>query len=481
MARSARPPTAPPPESFTATVVVGRAEFTFTLYHRPLTLGPSGTVQYYWMDGSQFRNIDSDAAAENFRNCVGHWAAAMRAGGWGDDLDQQVHYVTALCYPLIGRSKALQDVYLDAHLDPRRDDQSPESLPDATRLRIRDIVEARDRDAVGRELDQVFGRFEPPAKVLPALQEAFRRWAGRGVELLRRDGNDGLERFLEEADGWLARYRKKGGHVWVRHFINLFSYEAKVSFYRCYANAWVDLIPWLKEHRGLDDLSERFLRVWHNQNQPIEVPPGRTAGGLYLPTHGRATVLELGRDGTPTRRSLTWPTGPVGPSHVRDVFNGQVLSLHPLSGFFMKDLALCAIAGQYFMSEAAANARGRIAKGPGYWRFVGAILSAAHLYRLAWDRQNQGRGVRCHNRDMTERAASTPRPVNEADVMEGFAAAQQARCPDCGKELRYVAYHPGGPEDERFDTEFACPSCRRSVSLTFDRAAFEAWLMPVPD
>ncbi len=78
-------------------------------------------------------------------------------------------------------------------------------------------------------------------------------------------------------------------------FVNLFSYECKVSFFTCYANAWVDLIPWLRKHRGLDKVSERFLRFWHNQN----------------PSTG-------GADG-------------------RDAFNGQVLALHPLSGFFMKD------------------------------------------------------------------------------------------------------------------------------------------------
>ena len=95
---------------------------------------------------------------------------------------------------------------------------------------------------------------------MPLLEEAFVRWVYRGVALMLRHGNDGLESFLSEVRSWLDRLRKKGGQVWCRHFINMFAYEAKVSFYTCYANAWVGLTPWLKQNRGLDELSERFLR-----------------------------------------------------------------------------------------------------------------------------------------------------------------------------------------------------------------------------
>src|SRR5262249_28247822 len=143
---------------------------------------------------------------------------------------------------------------------------------------------------------------------------------------------------------------------------DLFSYECKVSFYRCFANVWVDLIPWLRENRDLDEVSERFLRVWHMQNQPIEQPDGRV---------------------------------------IPDVFGGQVLSLHPLSGFFMKDPALCTIAGRFFLSDAYERAmvQGRAEDCAEYWEFVGAILTAAGLYRQALDRQAERRGVRQRNSD----------------------------------------------------------------------------------
>src|SRR5262245_500171 len=208
--------------SLTATVRLCNQVFSFRLYTRPLSLGPVGVVQYYWMDSSQFRNIRTEASVSSFRSCLGHWAAAMRSMGCWDDLDQQVHFVAAQCWPLVCRNKSLQGVYRDAFLDPKSLTSEPPSLPDDLRERIVQAVRGRDRMAVQRELDSALGRFETPRRVLPALLEAFRRWVGNGVVLMRRGGNDGLEQFLRSVDGWLERYRKKGGHRWVRHFINVF-------------------------------------------------------------------------------------------------------------------------------------------------------------------------------------------------------------------------------------------------------------------
>jgi hypothetical protein len=105
-----------------------------------------------------------------------------------------------------------------------------------------------------------------------------------------------------------------------------------------------------RENRVLDEGSKRCLRLWHMQNQPIERPD----------------------------------TG-VTP----DVFGGQLLSLHPLSGFVMKDPALCATVGRFCLSDAYERVmvEGRAEGSSEYREFVGAILTAAALYRQALDRQ----------------------------------------------------------------------------------------------
>src|SRR5262249_35008521 len=163
----------------------------------------------------------------------------------------------------------------------------------------------------------------------------------------------------------------------------------------------------------LDPVSERFLRFWHMQNQPVELPDGRV-----LP----------------------------------DVFSGQVLSLHPLSGFFMKDSSLCAIAGRFFGSEAHDRAlRGGDGKGcPEYWALIGAILSAAHLYRQALDDQGGRRGTRRNSSRPVEAAAVGAVNQSDAGFLEDFAAARGLRCPACDGPLRLRTYVPAAEGAQQF-------------------------------
>ncbi len=148
--------------------------------------------------------------------------------------------------------------------------------------------------------DQGVGQFSTPHSEFPALSFESghqRRGPAEGV------GDLGL------LGGWRRRRRSR------------------------YANAWVGLIPWLREHRGLDTVSERFRRFWHNQNQPIEIPHGRTPGGISYPTHHSALVAKGDGNGGLTCQTLRMRTEHIGPTHLRDAFSGQVLSLHPLSGW----------------------------------------------------------------------------------------------------------------------------------------------------
>ncbi len=411
--------------SRTVTVPVSRRgqPFEFRLHTRPLALGPGVRVRYYWMDSSLFRRFKAEPSFAAFRTVLGHWTTTMRAAvAW--DLDNEIHFVAAQCYPLVAETKSLQDVYKDAYLKPGSTNPTADSLPDDARKRIRRVVRERDAGLVRAELDHVLGRFEPPARLMPLLQEAFRRWVGRGVVEYRRAGNDGLEPFLKEVDMWIARYRKKGGNPWVRHFVNLFSYECKVSFFTCYANAWVDLIPWLREHRGLDTVSERFLRFWHNQN-----------------------VSTGGADG-------------------RDAFNGQVLALHPLSGFFMKDPALRAVAGRFFGTAAHDRAliQGKANSSAAYWELVGAIVTAAHLYRNALDRQERGRGTRAAVSLEVQAPPAAGEAGDDLALLRDFLSARGVKCPHCRAEVELRSAEAVGAEAAAFDARLACRACGRAVT-----------------
>ena len=298
------------------------------------------------------------------------------------DLEQQIHLVLATCYGLVSRNKALQDVYLDAYLSPEASAESTLSLPDDECQRIHEIVQSRDWAQVREELDKTLKRFDLNSRLLPLFQDALREWVGRGVTLFQTQGANGLEAFLAEVDEWLHRYRRKGGQVWVRRFINMFAYECKVSFFTCFANSWISIIPWLLQHEGLDEVSERFLRVWHHQRNLSNFRTDEPRNGILYPTSGGVQLFAPDHDGKLRPRSIAWETDQIGPTHQRAVFNGQVPSLHPLSGFFMKDAAPLAIAGRFFGSKRAYErvfVLGDTQFCGEYWDFVGAILAAAAL------------------------------------------------------------------------------------------------------
>jgi hypothetical protein len=433
------------------------------------------------MNASEFHNLTPKPGATNFQNCHNHWKAAMQASGLWDDPAEQANYLLAACYPLVCRNKSLQRMYRDAFLGPSQVTNESVALSEEERQRIQQVVAARDRFQLQQELDRVLGRFEPPAKLLPALQKALCQWVGHGLRLMRHHGQEGLNEFLNEVSTWLNRFRKKGGHPRLRLFIDMFAYEAKVSFYTCFANAWVDLVAWLKEHRDLDQLSERFLRLWHNQNQPVEIPHGRTMGGLYYPTHVQATAVQLTDKSVPVRQTVMWQTPRIGPQFIPDVFAGQILSLHPLSGFFMKDPALCAIAGRFLTSPSFDEVmrRGRSQNHPLYWDLVGAIVTAACYYRKALDCQRQNRGVRLRGGDAAESIAcwSDQGESSAASLLEDFAVNQDIRCPHCAGGVSLETWSPAPEGSDHFDVRYCCRDCQCTVPTVIQRPMIEKWLL----
>jgi hypothetical protein len=376
----------------TATIRSAGREFRIPLCTRPLDLGPAGTIQYYWANSSRLR---SPGAAGAIRSFVDHWWASMTKVGLDGEVEQQVNLVLARCHEVFLRDKAPQAVFRDAHLREGRTRRFDASLDDEARERIKRAVDSRDRAAVAMELDRALGRSGPPEREMPAFRRAFEHWVGRGLVAFRRRGEAGLVGFVREVAEWSKQLRKKGGQGRLRPFLNMLAYETKVAFYLCYANAWVDLIPWIARERGIDALSERFLRIWHNQNQPAEVPAGRTPAGLYLPTAGGRAVVTPSPSGALAVESFSWRPAAAVPGHVCDAFSGQILALHPLSGFFMSDPGLLAVAGRFLACDAfdRVMTTGRAWDCPEYWSFVGAILDAAGMYRLAAEEQSASRGA----------------------------------------------------------------------------------------
>ena len=65
------------------------------------------------MDGRQLRR---GRAGPNFRPCVDLWWHTVEQAGEDRVEDNEVNLVLAECYPLINTARALQNIYVDAHL-----------------------------------------------------------------------------------------------------------------------------------------------------------------------------------------------------------------------------------------------------------------------------------------------------------------------------------------------------------------------------
>jgi hypothetical protein len=365
----------------------------------------------------------------------------MTSAGLGDDPAQIAVLLLATCYGLVARSNAAGRVYRDAHLAAGATDPDGGGLPDPVRRRIRDVMKARDPLRTRAALDELLGWQEPTGDEAALTGMILDGILRHGVELVRRRGHEGLYEFLGRADAWFRARIRKGDQGPTRGFLRRFAFECKVSFYLCYANAWIGLIPWLREHRGLDPTSERFLGFWHMQNRPVPGPDGRA---------------------TP------------------DAFRGHVLGLHPLSGFFMKDPALCAVAGRFFATDAYDEAltRGRAGACAAYWSLVGAILTAAALYRQALDGQDPRRGRRARGSAATCPSAESAPERTEARLLEDFAAHTGLRCTGCGGDLRFEGLTPPeGPTPTGVEVAFACRRCGAGARHRLDRSGLSAWLL----
>lgn len=448
-------------------------EFPFYLECRTVELGHAGSVQYHNMPISRLRDDDPAADASNFRSCIGHWFAVVQEHGRAEDPTAQANFVLATCYALVRRDKGMQQIYRDALSRPGSFRHLSSKPSPEVRERIDQVIKDRDRAGIKRELDRALGAHEFSVRDALAVGEAIHHWTSRGVQSFRSGNVPGLQKWLEEVEYWIARYKRRSTPQ-VRLFVNAFSYECKLRFYGCYANFWIGLIPWLRANHNLDAMSERFLRLWHNQNQPIEIPPGRTPGGIIYPTQV-AQRLPM-PDGRITE--ISCPTEFPEDNAIPDVFGGQVLALHPLSWILLSKRALRHDIGAYIASPAydggiRLGATGQL---PEYWGMVKSILTAAYLYQELQYRNESDRadGPRTCNRSIQDcadpRSSTTPRAL-----LERYVEQLHQLCP-CGGTMHLHENELPVADGESCDILVRCGQCKLESVIAATMADLQAYL-----
>jgi len=458
-------------------------QYPFVIYRQRESLGSAGPIQYYYMLPSDFRGLRTEDAQTNFRSCIGFWYAGMQELGLGDDPYQQRRLVLAISYGILGTQKSLQNVYLDAFLKPKGIDLSMVSVSEEPVGQIRQAIDARDRTQIKRLLDEAFDAYLPSQADLVGFGEALAHWADKGVSVLRLQGTEGLKTWLGEIEYWVQKYRKSSKtDARVRDFVNFFSYQAKASFYLCFANFWASLIPWLEQQHDLDRLSKRFLSLWHHQNQPIETPHGETPGGIIYPTHGRARLLVPDGSGQLAPKEVAWKTPRIGPEVVHDVFSGQVLSLHPLTWFFLSDEALCEVAGRFFnLPNFETVMSGRSADNcDEYWELVGAIVTAAFQYRSARSEFERQHHVVVAGGDSTKAVTRGEAPAALATGIEDYILHEGIRC-RCGANLCFLDLQPMESIGAPRGVQLRCEDCGATKQVELEWKQFCSYLYPDDD
>ena len=418
--------------------------FSFQLHQRELVFGRAGKGQYFWMDGRQLRH---GSGGPNFRPCVDFWWHGVAVAGADRELEKECTLVLAECYPQISSARSLQDIYVDAHLHPAADrelfyeelnsvrqrrSERTYSLPEEEVARLRALAQNRSADLVRAELENLLLGSLPPDREMPAFDEAARRWIGNGVVAFRREGHAGLQRHTKTVEEWIRKRRRRGGIDRERSFMNMFSYECKVAFYYCYANAWVGILQTLKQSGLLDRLGERFLRIWHHQN----------TGGSDFAVR-------------------------------RDILCGQILALHPLSGVILSSPQHLEMVGRCIGLDDYERlvANGKITESEEYWDLIATVLIAAHEYdhsRRRWDEQ---RGHFSNSGDNEVGTMSRDDAMDSAQILfEDYAIRSGRKCPSCSNSLGYVSHDLAGTADlPTAIVTFRCDACGHTTQFEVTR------------
>ena len=420
-------------------------EFDFRICQRELTVGVPSKVLYYWMNSAQLRQ---GTGGPNFRPCVDLWWHVAEQEGQEKDLDNLANLVLAECYPLINTSKGMQDVYVDAQLSRTADRDYSFSKVNNVRMassvrthqlstdecqRLREIAFTRDWTKIRSEFEQLFLGEQPSEEELPAFNEAAQSWIGNGIVEFKKGGHQGLQNYAATLDEWIVKLRKQGQIERVHRFLNRFSHTCKIAFYTCYCSAWVGILQWLEHNCEPNVVGDRLMRLWHNQNR-----------------------------------------GDHSAENKSDVFHGQVLALHPLSGIMHSSPEHLTTIGQWFGHREydSIMSAGKAEKCDEYWSLVGSILIAAHEYSGSRNRCNEFRDqVTQVSSETVSGAAIEDTNLSMNEAFEHVAAEGGHKCSKCAEAVTYIRHEPPDDDNSTVTVDFECTSCGNPESI---QVSFEA-------
>ena len=463
----------PPHQEVRDVLQIEGHELPITLYRQPQTFGLAGELQFFYMQPTDLRAIQGGNQETNFQSIMTFRWLQMLADKKETDREELATFLLGYAFSVFRKHRTLQQVYRDSFLRPKFK-LSDIVLGREEIERIRRICADRDRESIRRELSTLFELEPPTREQAAALKLTCEHWLGCGVQKFRKEGWEGLLSWLSELEKWVQKFRKDAKTPpLLRDSLNRFGNLAKTAFYGCYANFWGFLIPWLREHYQLDDVSARLLGIWHNQNQPIVVGVAPSASRILVPrASGRLIIDERG-----VLHGVRVDGTQIGPRSVPDAFAGQVLALHPLTWFLFANERLCDLVGQFLVSPTFSPIMDRrTTPSSDYLEFVQAIIEAAHLYHQARRVDESRRHDRPHR-------MLDPNSVAEADLDDGHTVADVREvvrhhlglCSDCRSELQLIDIEEL-PDAATLRLTLECRGCGLVSTPELSRSELQSWL-----
>lgn len=382
----------------TVTVSFNNRSFPFRLTCEKLDLSLPNEVSYWSMHGGDLRRA---AGGRNLRSVIDLWWELARRSGISDE-----HYILRLwaeVYSLVNTARSQQSVFADAYLGKNID--LSYSLPESEVEDLKALVLFHGLRWVQHTLESLLMGDLPSDADRSRFTEIAQDWLNTGLMMFKTFGETGLRSWLILINAQIKEHRKRGRADFMRRFINLFAYEAKVSFHRSYSDVWRFLVQWLKEHRSLDDMSERLMRFMHYCNCDVYTD------GL-----------------TPEQR--------------RGPLCGQVLSLHPVGRFLLAQshnrIALGELISvpDYFAhweTKAMQNT-------DAYRNVMASILIAATEYHHTREHSNARRRKSAQVEAPIHLHCQEHRNDEELNcekALTEFARDQKWKCEQCDAELKF--------------------------------------------
>lgn len=219
-------------------------------------------VDQFWLD-KRLLYGQRNSSPRNLHAIVDAFWSNCRRLNATDDRGSQESYLLAKLLPSVrsnGSKKILLDSIIESSNASAAEDAAIRELEECLRLSEIDELELEDFYTQTQA-------FLSPEENIPEAWDEYsemkERLLGVSCDTLRRDTAAAISAAEAEWDRWYRSISRRKGHEKTKQVLDVFSYEARAAFHRCYSSVWVELLPLLAARFEWSQETAVFHALWH--------------------------------------------------------------------------------------------------------------------------------------------------------------------------------------------------------------------------